>query len=282
MYFLKTITIFCLLALTSNVSFSQIKYGAKLNLGTSWISSSNLKDNFEFQMNRDPDIRDWDVNYSPGIMIGIGAVAIYGLSDNLSLTGELSYNHQQSNINIDYFEDDRVSGNGETETINSEAQISSSRLSLPVTLNYSLGVDKPVLKAGLEVNLLGTPKIDSKESEIVKAFENNNLTGQQLDAEAITADLDEFKNTRLNFLLGAGKSVDVGGKKLSLQVTYHLPLTSSAMYNKNSSIQFDDNTFKNNEVFGAFGKIDAEQDAVEFPLNDFKMHFLDLSVTYIF
>ena len=279
----KSTVLFCLLVLfTTTTAFSQLKYGAKINLGTSWISSSNLKENFAFQMADDIDIKEWDVNYSPGIMAGFGAVASYTLNEKLSVQGELSFNYQQANINIEYFEDDRISGTGETETINSEAKISSSRLALPVTVHYALGTDKPVLLAGLEMNFSGTPEIESTESETVVAYDNNTITGRDMDAEAVTADLDEFKNTRLNFILGAAKAIDLGGNQLSLEVRYHLPLTSSNMYNTSNSLLFDDNTFKNNEVFGAFGKIDAEQDAPQFPLNDYKTHFLDISVVYFF
>ncbi|MGK7390519.1 MAG: outer membrane beta-barrel protein [Candidatus Cyclobacteriaceae bacterium M2_1C_046] len=262
----KSIIFFCLLTAISFSGFSQLKYGAKLNLGTSWISSGNLKDNFEFQMNNDPEITEWNVNYSPGILIGIGAVASYELTTNLSLQGELSFNYQQSGINIDFTEIG--------QTIESEATISSTRIAFPVSINYSLGPDKPVLLTGFEVNFVGAPNISSTENE----YENNTLT----DTKALEADLDVFENTRLNFLLGAGKSIDMGGNKLDLQLRYHLPLTSSIMYNTEDPVVFDNNTMDNNEVFGIFGAIDAAQDAPQYPLDDFKMHFLDLSIIYFF
>ncbi len=262
---------------------SQIKFGARVNLGTSWISSGNLKDNLEFQMNRDANIKEWSASYRPGTMIGIGGVAQYELTERLFLQGELSYNYQQSRIDIDYLEDDiNLNGNGETEQINSEAKISSSRLSTPVTVHYSLGLDKPVLLAGLEANFLNTPQIESTESELVREFENGTLVASESDLEAVVGDLDIFNTTRFNFLLGVAKSVELAGNKILLQLTYHLPLSASEMYTFNNRAAFDDNSFRNNEVFGAFGKVDAEQDASAYPLNDFRMHFLDFSVTYLF
>lgn len=264
---LKKLTILlCLFTLIYFNGFSQLKYGAKLNLGTSWISSGNLKDNFEFQMNDDPDITQWDVNYSPGILAGLGGVASYELSTKLLLQGELSFNYQQSSINVNYIDIDKK--------IESEAKISSTRLSLPVSIHYSLGANKPALISGLELNYVGTPTIKSTENEVV----GNNT----VDAEAIEGDLDTFSKTHLNFLLGVGKAVEFGGNTLNIQLRYHLPLTSSIMYNSNAAIVFDDNTMKNNEVFGIFGFIDANQDAPQYPLDDYKMHFLDISITYFF
>lgn len=264
-------------------AYSQIKFGVKANLGTSWISSGNLKDNLEFQMNRDVDIKEWNASFRPGAMIGFGGVAQYELTESLFLQGELSFNYQQSRIDIDYLEDNiNVNGNGETEQINSEAKISSSRFSIPVTVHYSLGLDKPVLLAGLEANFLSTPQMESTELELVRELENSTLVASESDSEAVVGDLDIFNTTRFNFLLGVAKSVEVAGNKISLQLTYHLPLSASEMYTFNNRVAFDDNSFRNNEVFGAFGKIDAEQDAPAYPLNDFRMHFLDFSVTYLF
>ncbi|MGK7390522.1 MAG: outer membrane beta-barrel protein [Candidatus Cyclobacteriaceae bacterium M2_1C_046] len=283
MNFKKIITFFFLLMLVSTAGLGQVKFGAKLNLGTSWISSDNLQNNFEFQKNNDADIRQWEVDYVPGLMIGIGGVAEYELGGNLSLQGALSYNYQRSRIDILYIEDNRtVGGDGVVETVTSEAEISSSRLALPVTVNYLIENYGTVLLAGLEVNVITTPEIESAETENVTAYNNNTAVNQELDAEAIITELDEFGAARLNFLIGAGKTVDMGGNKLSLQLKYHLPVTSSTMYTYNSRISFDDNSMKNNEVFGYFGKIDAEQDAPQYPLNDFKMHFFDLSIIYLF
>lgn len=267
----------------SDFAFGQVRFGGKVNVGSSWISSGNLKNNLEFQMNRDIDIKDWDVSYRPGTMVGVGAVANYLLTDKLSLQGELSFNYQKSNIKISYLEDTRdQAGTGTIETIDSEAKIISTRLSVPVTLHYSLGLDKPVLLAGLEANFLNTPQIESIESEVVRDFDNGTLIAEQKDAEAITGDLDIFNTVRFNFFLGAAKSVELAGKEISIQLTYHLPLSASEMYSFSNRAAFDNNTFKNNEIFGALGKIDAELDAPAYPLNDFRMHYLDFSITYLF
>lgn len=267
----------------STTAFGQVNFGGKINMGGSWVSSENLRNNLEFQMSRDSDIRDWNVSYRPGIMIGIGGVANYTLTERMSLQGELSLNYQQSTIKINYIEDSRgTGGNGDTEEIYSEAKINSARLSVPITFHYSIGSNKPTLIAGLEANFLNTPQIESRESEIDNEFENSVLVQQQTDSKSYVANLDVFNTMRFNFLLGVAKSVSLGGKQLSLQLTYHLPLSTSAMYNFDNRVGFDDNSFQNNEVFGALGKIDAEQEAPAFPLNDFRMHFLDFSITYMF
>lgn len=265
-----------------NTGYSQnLRYGAKLNLGTSWVGSGNLKDNLEFQMNKDADIKEWKVNTAPGILLGVGATAVYQLNGPLSIQGEFSFNHQQSAINIDYFEDDRdATGNGSTESVESKAKISSSRIAVPVTLHYSLGVDQPELLVGLEMNFLSTPKIESTETEAEVDYTNNTSNPNGLKAKAANADLDVFQTTRMNFIIGAGKTIDFGGNELFLQLRYHLPVTSSPMFTSN--ILYDDQTFKNNEIFGAFGKIEAEQDAPGILLNDFKMSFIDFSISYFF
>ncbi len=283
MKIIKTSFVLVAFLMISGTAFGQVKFGVKANLGSSWISSGDLKSNLELQRDRDVDIKEWDVNYRPGVMIGIGGVANFALTERLSLQGELSFNYQQSNINISYLEDNRdLGGNGETEAIDSEAKISSSRLSIPITVHYSFGLDKPVLLAGLEASFLTTPEMESTESEVVKEFENGNMIASQPDAEAVTADLDVFKTTRYSFLLGVAKSVELAGNKIALQLTYHLPLNKSEMNSFGSRVAVDNNTFKNNEVFGAQGKLDAEQEVPAYPLNDFKMHFLDFSVTYMF
>jgi hypothetical protein len=265
-----------------STAYSQdLNFGAKVNLGVSWIGSGNLKENLKFQMNKDADIREWKVNTVPGILIGLGATAVYDLNGPLSIQGELSFNHQQSSINIDYFEDDRdASGNGSIQTIESKAKISTSRIAVPVTLHYSLGADRPALLVGLEMNFLSTPKIESTETEAEVDYNNNIPSNKPLKAKAANADLDIFNTTRMNFLLGAGKTIEVGGNELSLQLKYHLPITSSPM--NTSDLLYDDQTFKNNEVFGASGKMDAEQDAPGILLNDFKMSFIDFSISYFF
>lgn len=282
MKIIKFTLVFVAILIFSDTALSQVEFGAKVNLGSSWIGSGNLKDNLQFQANGDIDIKEWSVSNRPGLMIGIGGVANYALTDKLFLQGELSFNYQRVNINISYLEDDRRQGNtGTTETIDSEAKIFSTRLSVPVTLHYSLGLDKPTLLAGFEMNFLNTPQIESIEFENEKDFENGTLVDEQTGSRAINADLDVFDAVRLNFLIGVAKSIDLAGKQLSLQLTYHLPLTTSPMYNSINRDEFDNNTF-NNDVFGALGKVDAEQNAPAYMLNDYKIHFLDFSVTYLF
>lgn len=279
---LTLITVLCCILLAgSNVYSQQLKYGATVNVGTSWIRSGNLKDNLEFQLKGDRDIKEWDVNSAPGILIGLGGTAVYAFNEIISVQGELSYNYQQSSFNIDFFEDARdATGTGATKAIASKAKISSSRIAVPLTLNYSLGANKPIISAGLELNFLSTPKIDSNEKETEIDYTNNTKTAQNFDSKAVSSDINLFKTSRLNFLFGAGKTVNFGGKKISIQMKYHLPLTSSVLYTSN--IFYDDQTFKNNEVFGASGKIDAEQDAPGFPLNDYKMSFIDFNLSYFF
>ncbi|QCK15234.1 outer membrane beta-barrel protein [Mangrovivirga cuniculi] len=246
--------------------YSQIEIGAKLNVGTSWVSSGNLKDNFDYQLNNDVEITQWDVSYKPGITIGLGVVGSYQLSSNLSLNGELSYNYQQSNINIDFADIE--------STVISEAKISSSRIAIPVTLHYSFGEDKPSVHAGFEWNIFGSPEIESNETEFIG--------NAAVDQEGIIGELDSFNKSRLNFLIGTGKTINLGGTNFDLHIRYHLPLTGSSMYNTTSPALFDDNTMNNNEVFGVLGASDAAQEAPQYPLDDFKMHFIDLSISYFF
>ena len=283
MNFKKSPVFLITLLLISFAGHTQVKFGAKINVGASWISSGNLEDNFAFQLSNDADIRSWNVSNFPGVLFGIGAVAQYELKENLSLQAALSVDYQQSQVNIQYIEDSRTTvGNGTVERINSEASISSTRFALPVTINYSLGEYGTVLLSGFELNFVGTPEIESVETESVEVYQNNSLIEQHFDAEAITAELDQFSTARFNFLLGGGKAFDLGGNEFQLHLKYHIPITGSPMYNSTNSTLFDDNTTKNNEIFGALGKIDAEQDAPQFPLDDFKMYFFDISLTYLF
>jgi hypothetical protein len=42
-----------------------------------------------------------------------------------------------------------------------------------------------------------------------------------------------------------------------------------------------DITFKNNEVFSVWGKSNAESDAPQYPLNDYKLGIIDIAIRYV-
>lgn len=259
---------------------AQISIGPKIGVGAGSIKSRNLKENLDAQRQMDPDLKSWDVKNTLGLYFGLGGFLQYNINDNFALVTELTYNGLSSKIKINY-EDNNVdgSGNGDITRIESEARIKVSFFSVPLLAKYSFsGTTGPYVLAGLRLNFLGTPEISSEETRVREQYFSGSLVQTSTEMRTVGADVNVFKSTRLNFVLGGGTTIDLKGKNLSLDLRYNLPLTKSEMYT--TSVNYDDMAFKNNEVFSVWGKTDAELDAPGFRLNDFKMGFLELSVSY--
>lgn len=162
------------------------------------------------------------------------------------------------------------------KTITSEAQLKFTYFNFPLLAKYSF--EKIYALGGLSFNFIGKHEITSNETKKTETFSGNILTDTKIETRAVTAELNVFKTSRADFVLGIGTFFDVADRKLSLDLRYNLPLTKSEMYT--TGIAYNDNTFKNNEHFDVWGKIDAELDAPQYPITDFKMSTIIISVSY--
>lgn len=258
--------------------FAQISIGPKIGLGFGQIKSKNLKGNFEIQQQMDSDILTWDVNNRIGLFAGLGGFVQYDVSETFSLLGELSFNSLRSSTRISYHENDLSAGSGDITTIESKARINVSFFSLPILAKYSLSETGPYFLGGFRINIAGTPRISSEETRERDVYSNGNLIDRSIETRMVSADLNNFGSARMDFVLGGGTSMDLNGKNLFIDLRYNHPLSRTEMFTTNPS--FDDLAFKNNEVFTFWGKTDAELEVPSKRLDDFRMGFLELSVSY--
>lgn len=278
---MKKLLTIILITITISGTYAQISIGPKLGLGVGSIRSKNLKDNLEAQKMKDTDIKVWDVNNKPGILLGLGAVVQYSLSDNLAIMTELTFNSLTSKIKIDY-EENSVDGggSGDITKIESKAKIQTSFVSIPLLVKYSLnGEEGPYFLGGLRINFTGTPKVTSEETKTKETYAGGALVKSEMEPRTVSAELDAFKSSNLNLVLGGGVSLLLNNKPLWIDLRYNLPISKSPMYT--SSLAYENTATKNNEVFSVWGKTDAEIDVPSFKLDDFKMGFLEISAAYI-
>lgn len=258
--------------------FAQISIGPKIGLGLGQIKSKNMQDNFEIQQQKDSDILTWDVSNRPGLFAGLGGFIQYDLNENIAFVAELTFNNLRSNTKIEFHENDLEAGSGDITTIESEAKINVSFFSLPILGKYSFSETGPYIIGGFRLNIGGTPKISSEETREREIYSNGMLMDRSIESRSISADLNSFGSTRLDFVLGGGTSMELNGKKLYLDLRYNHPLSRTDMYTTNPV--FDDIAFKNNEVFTLWGKTDAELEVPTKRLDDFRMGFIELSASY--
>lgn len=264
----------CFLGKTVSAQFS---IGPKINLGTGRVSSKNLKDNLDFRNQTDPNIQIWDIKYKFGFQFGLGAYGQYNFNEEISLLSELSFNSLKHKITIDYFENDLDgNGDGDKKTITSEARLKFTYFNFPLLAKYN--IDKLYALGGLSFNFIGKHEISSSETKKTETYSGNVLTNTKIETDVVTAELNVFKTLRADFVLGVGTFFDVADRKLSLDLRYYFPLTKSEMYT--TSVAYEDNTFKNNEHFDVWGKTDAEIKASLYPLNDFRIGVVMMSVSY--
>lgn len=277
----QNFTLALLLLITMQGKTQDFNFGPKLNFGTGMINSKNLQKSFDVRNAIDGDIIAWDAKSRLGFHFGIGGFAEYSINDNFSVVGELTYNFLNSKIKIDYKENDvDGSGDGDIKTIESEAKIKLSYLQLPILAKYTFSNDMRLYAlGGFGFNFVSTPEISSSETKTKEVYENGILIKTDIELRSVSADLDNFKGTQLSFIVGGGITLDAGGRDLLLDIRYNLPLTKSEMYTTNWV--YHDIAYDNNEVFSAWGKSEAELEAPQHRLNNFKMSTITISIAYV-
>jgi hypothetical protein len=254
--------------------------GPKINIGAGWISSHNLNENLNAQLLTNKELRQWHESISPGVNAGIGVSVAYNFNSNVALLAELTWNSTKSKINMDYSRNRVVNGDGDITTVASEAEIKSSGISIPILLKYSFSGEQGLYGiAGLQFSFLGTPTLESTETRTRDSYNNGFLDKTTLETRAISAPLNVFETHPVSLTLGLGYAIKKGNNSLLIDLRYNLPLTHSEMYT--TSGVFEDNAFENNQIFSFPGKVQYEQNAPGFPLNDFKMSTVELSVAFI-
>lgn len=273
------ITIFFMTCLLQ-VEAQKWSIGPKVNLGMSWISSHNLNENLNAQLLTNKELKQWHESVSPGLKLGLGASVAYNFNANVALLGELTWNTMNSKINMDYSRNRVVNGDGDITSVSSEALIKSNCISIPLLIKYSFSGEQGLYAlAGMQFSFLGTPLLESIETRTKASYNNGFLDKTTIETRAINAPMNVFETNTASLTLGLGYSIKAGTRNLLLDLRYNLPLTHSEMYT--TSGVFEDNAFENNQIFGYPGKVQYEFNAPGFPLNDFKMSSVELSIAFI-
>lgn len=275
----KIFCIILLLMLVSNMASAQLSAGIKINLGMGGISSSNLEKNLNYQNDLAPKITEWNVTQSRGFGFGFGGFVAHSFSDHVSFIAEPSVNFLKCEIDFERIENKvNSSGDGDIHSDATASDIEVSYFSIPLLVRYQFSPGGFFLQSGIGINFTGTPTITSTETSSKDHYKNWVLDKTTIEPSfTLETKLNVFASPRFDFVLGAGKSFDLNGKELSIDIRYNLPLTQSEMFTTDGS--YNDGRFKKNDLLALGGKTDAERDA-PFLLNDFKMSVISLSLSY--
>lgn len=258
----------------------ELKFGARVALGTGTINSKVLGSYFTTENNRDADIKKYDLNARLGSVFSIGGFVEYPLNDNLSLIGEIGILQQSSNLQIDLMEDDAQDGLTFRDEVESNNRIKISALSAPLLARYYLSSGSgPYITGGFTIDLVLGSKIEAEEHIVEKGFDASGAVIRNTSETRMNkANIDEFGSPRLSFTMGIGTVLDVGASGVTVDLRYNAGLAKSQMYT--SDILFDDRT-RESDVFSVYKQTDiAVNDRVT--LNDFKTGTLLLTVGYRF
>ena len=265
-----------LFCITANAQFSA---GVKLNLSYGGINSANLVSNLSYQQALDSKLTEWSVKERWGYGFGFGGFAAYNFTDNFSGLVEPTIAFLNCGIDFTRVENKLDSkGDGDINTDITTSDISITYLDLPFLARYTFGENKIFAEAGFGFHVAASPDITSTASSEKDSYKKGVLDKTNIDPQYTqTTKLNVFDNPKVNFIIGLGATTELGGKPLSIDLRYNLPLTKSEMFTTDGG--YNDGRFKKNDLLGYDGKTDAERDA-PYLLNDFKMSTITLSITY--
>lgn len=258
---------------------AQFSAGVKLNLSAGKINSANLQKNLDYQRYTNPKITEWGAKERWGAGFGFGGFAAYNFSNRFSFQVEPTINFLKCGIDFSRVENKiDNTGNGDIRTESTISDINITYFSLPILARYAFTENIFFIQGGIEVNFTGTPTIQSSGSVQKANYTNGFVDKTTIEPTYfLETKLNVFNSPRLNLVLGVGKSFDIKGKDLTLDLRYNLPFTKSEMFTTDGN--YNDGVFKHNDLLGIGGKIDAENNA-PYLLNDFKMSVITLSVSY--
>lgn len=257
-----------------------LKFGARATFGTGTINSKVLGTYFTAENNRDADIKKYDLNAKLGSLFSIGGFVEYPLNNNISLIGEIAFQQQSSNLQIDLVEDDAQSGLTFRDEVESNNRIKISALNVPLLARYYLNSGSgPYITGGFTIDLALGSKIETEENILSKDFDASGAVIRNTSETRINkANIDEFGSPSVSFTIGIGTVLDAGRSGITVDLRYNAGLSKSEMYTRD--IVFDDRT-KESDVFSVYKQADmAIDDGVI--LDDFKTGTLILTVGYRF
>ncbi|MEO5600932.1 MAG: outer membrane beta-barrel protein [Cyclobacteriaceae bacterium] len=257
-----------------------LKFGARAALGTGTINSKALQTYFNAENSQDADIKKYDLNAKLGSVFSLGGFVEYSLNKNFSLLGEVAFQQQGSNLQIDLMEDDAQSGLTFRDEVKSNNQIKISALTVPLLARYYLNAKSgPYLTGGFTVDLVLSSKIEAKEDILKRDFDAaGSVIRSTSEARLNEAKIDRFGSPRVSFTIGVGTVLDAGPSGITIDLRYNAGLSKTDMYTSN--LAFDDLT-KESDVFSVYKQADISiNDRIT--LNDFKTGTLLLVVGYRF
>ena len=276
---MKTKLLFAALCLQC-AAHAQFSAGAKLNFTGGNIGSQNLQKNLDYQRSMNPQITEWDATRKWGMGFGIGGFVAYNFTDRFSLLLEPTVDFLSYGMDFKRVDDTRNNnGTGSITTQSTTSTMSMAYVSLPLMARYSLTKNNFFIEAGFGINFTGSPKITTTENSQSDHYILNTLNNSTIDPSySVQTKLDVFSSMRGSFIMGLGKSFDLKGRMLTLDVRYSLPLTKSEMFTTN--VSYNSGLFGPNDLLGINGKEDAERNAPSYLLNDFRMSTITLSVAF--
>lgn len=257
-----------------------LKFGGRVSMGTGTVNSKALRGYFDMENARDADIKKYDLNAKLGTVFSIGGSVEYSLNENLSLIGEIAFQQQGSNLQIDRMDDDAQSGLTFRDEVESNNRIRISALSIPLLARYYLNSESgPYITGGFTMDLVLGSKIEAKEHILKKDFDASGaVTRNTSETRVNKADIDGFGSPRLGFTIGVGTVLDAGPSGITVDLRYSAGISKSEMYTRD--IAFDDLT-KESDVFSVYKQADISVND-RITLNDFKTGTLLLTVGYRF
>ncbi|MFN3402543.1 MAG: outer membrane beta-barrel protein [Cytophagaceae bacterium] len=268
---------FIILFFMSFPLMAQFTFGVKVNAGTSFIKSRNLKKFHKSEKEDYPDLTKINASSRLRTGFGFGGFAEYKYSENLYFTVEPTINFFGGKILINrIYENIDSTGTGTIVRSSSDMTIKTTFISTPILVKYMISpIRKYYVIGGFAVNVNFKPRLISKEQTVIAYHKNHVLDESHVETFNMDMKASKYRPLTFNLIIGAGKNFGRYGRDFNVDIRYYLPLSKSELYTSNS--RFTENSF-NNYVFTKEGKeyVNAEG----YKLNDFRMGMLMVSIGY--
>lgn len=257
-----------------------VKFGARASVGTGTITSAAMQTYFDVENAGDADIKRYDRRAKLGPVFSLGGFAEYALNEKISLVGEIAFQQQRSNLQIDLLEDNSQNVLSFRDEVESNNILRLSNLSVPLLARYYLKAKQgPYITGGFTADLVFGSTIEAEEHILRKNFDPSGaLVNSSSETRVNKASIDEFGSPRVAFTIGMGTVLDAGPSGVTIDLRYNLGISKSRLYT--TDILFDDQT-RESDVFTIYKQADIALDN-RIALNDFRTGTLLLTFGYRF
>jgi len=279
--FKKISLIVFLSASTILAGYSQFSFGLGSTIGLGYLRSSQLKQSGPDVENMNPDVQNLDYKVKAGVQIGFQGVVQYRFAHQWCIVASPGFRLFHSTFNNIYIEKETISSTEYvTHKVISVAKFKCTQLQLPIIVKHYLIPDKPYFAtAGFAFSYNTGMKMYSEEDSITSTYNELGLVASnKQDIEFKNLKVDGYKPFQAHMILGIGASMLSGYRRnLDIELSYHIPLTSSPYYTSNTDFS---NQALTNAVYTADGKASHEH-ATGSNLDHYRMHLITLTVRYL-